>query len=85
MKCKRKPQAPHSTCQVMVPIAGLGRTEDNRFEVIEAATGRAVFVPRSITQVFPGRIYVPEWFYSRVFRNANQRGGHDHKGRAHQP
>ena len=52
--------------QVMVPISGIERTEERRIEVIVTATGRPLWVPRSIAQFFPGRVYLPEWFFDKV-------------------
>ena len=51
-----------------MPISGINRTEDRRIEVIVAATGRPLWVPRSIAQLYPtGRLFVPEWFHRKVF------------------
>jgi len=52
--------------QVMVPISGIERTEERRIEVIVTATGRPLWVPRSIAQFAPGRVFLPQWFYRKI-------------------
>jgi len=65
---RRKSPPAHRQEQILVPISGINRTEDRRIEVIVAATGRPLWVPRSIAQLYPtGRLFVPEWFHRKVF------------------
>lgn len=49
-----------------IEISGIGTTNDSVIEVIVKATGKPARIRRDLAEIYPGRVFVPQWLALKI-------------------